>query len=58
MAEGLFMYNAVDIGEVGHAPSDDTHAAFSKAFRQQFGLTPSEFRRLDCRSATQILTRR
>lgn len=46
---------AVDITEVAHAAGYDSHAAFSKAFKQHFGLTPSEFRQLDCRSATQIL---
>ena len=35
----------------------DTHAAFGKAFKQQFGLSPSEFRQLGCRAATQILTK-
>lgn len=47
---------AVDIMEVAHAAGYDSHAAFSKAFKQYFGLTPSEFRQLDCRSATQILS--
>jgi AraC family transcriptional regulator len=46
---------AVDITEVALAAGYDTHAAFSKAFKQQFGLSPSEFRQLDCRAATQIL---
>lgn len=46
---------AVDITEVALAAGYDTHAAFSKAFKQQFGLSPSAFRQLDCRSATQIL---
>jgi len=46
---------AVDITEVALAAGYDTHAAFGKAFKQQFGLTPSEFRQLDCRAATQIL---
>ena len=46
---------AVDITEVALAAGYDTHAAFSKAFRQRFGLSPSEFRQLDCRTATQIL---
>lgn len=46
---------AVDITEVALAAGYDTHAAFGKAFKQQFGLSPSAFRRLDCRSATQIL---
>ena len=46
---------AVDITEVALAAGYDTHAAFSKAFRQQYGLSPSEFRELGCRTATQIL---
>jgi AraC family transcriptional regulator len=46
---------AVDITEVAHAAGYDTHAAFSKAFKQYFGLSPSEFRQLGCRAATQIL---
>src|SRR5512141_1296998 len=46
---------AVDITEVALAAGYDSHAAFSKAFRQQFGLSPSEFRQLDCRLATQLL---
>src|SRR6266498_2739559 len=46
---------AVDITEVALAAGYDTHAAFSKAFKQQYGLSPSEFRQLDCRTATQIL---
>ena len=46
---------AVDITEVALAAGYATHAAFSKAFKQQFGLSPSEFRQLDCRTASQIL---
>ena len=46
---------AVDITEVALAAGYDTHAAFSKAFRQQFGLSPSEFRQLGCMAATQLL---
>ncbi len=46
---------AVDITEVALAAGYDTHAAFSKAFKQQFGLSPSEFRQLTCNAATQIL---
>ncbi len=46
---------AVDISEVALAAGYDTHAAFGKAFKQQFGLSPSEFRRLGCKAATQIL---
>jgi AraC family transcriptional regulator len=46
---------AVDITEVALAAGYDTHAAFSKAFKQKFGLSPSEFRQLNCNTATQIL---
>jgi AraC family transcriptional regulator len=46
---------AVDITEVALAAGYDTHAAFSKAFKQQFGVSPSEFRQLGCRAATQLL---
>ena len=46
---------AVDITEVALAAGYHTHAAFSKAFKQQFGISPSEFRQLDCRTATQLL---
>lgn len=46
---------AVDITEVALAAGYDTHSAFSKAFKQHFGLSPSEFRQLDCRTATQML---
>jgi AraC family transcriptional regulator len=46
---------AVDITQVALAAGYDTHTAFSRAFKQQFGLSPSQFRRLDCRTATQLL---
>jgi AraC family transcriptional regulator len=46
---------AVDITEVALAAGYDTHAAFSKAFKQQFGLSPREFRQLGCTAATQLL---
>lgn len=46
---------AVDITEVALAAGYDTHAAFSKAFKQQFGFSPSEFRQLNCWVATQLL---
>ncbi len=49
---------AVDITEVALAAGYDTHAAFGKAFKQQFGLSPSEFRQLNCRAATRILKER
>lgn len=48
---------AVDITEIAFAAGYDTHAAFGKAFKQQFGLSPSEFRQLDCWVATKLLTK-
>ncbi len=48
---------AVDITEVALAAGYDTHAAFGKAFKRQFGLSPSEFRALGCNRATQMLMR-
>jgi AraC family transcriptional regulator len=46
---------AVDITEVALAAGYHTHAAFAKAFKQQYGLSPSEFRQLGCHAATQLL---
>jgi AraC family transcriptional regulator len=46
---------AVDITEVALAAGYESHAAFSKAFKQQFGLSPSEFRQLGCTAATHLL---
>ncbi|MBX3086036.1 MAG: helix-turn-helix transcriptional regulator [Anaerolineae bacterium] len=48
---------AVDITEVALAAGYQSHAAFSKAFRQQYGLSPSEFRQLNCWTATRLLRR-
>jgi AraC family transcriptional regulator len=48
---------AVDITEVALAAGFDSHAAFSKAFKQHFGLSPSEFRQLNCFAATKLLRR-
>jgi len=48
---------AVDITEVALAAGYDTHAAFGKAFKQQYGLSPSEFRQLDCWAATDLLNK-
>ncbi len=48
---------AVDITEVALAAGYDSHAAFSRAFKQQYGFSPSEFRQLGCSAATQILTK-
>ena len=46
---------AVDITEVALAAGYQTHAAFGKAFKRQYGLSPSEFRDLTCLQATEIL---
>jgi AraC family transcriptional regulator len=46
---------AVDITEVALAAGYDSHSSFSKAFKQQYGLSPSEFRQLGCMAATQLL---
>jgi AraC family transcriptional regulator len=46
---------AVDITEVALAAGYETHAAFGKAFKQRYGLSPSEFRQLGCRAATALL---
>jgi AraC family transcriptional regulator len=46
---------AVDITEVALAAGYETHAAFARAFRQQYGIPPREFRQLGCRAATQLL---
>lgn len=49
---------AVDITEVALAAGYDSHAAFGKAFKRQYGLSPSEFRLLSCNEATRILLER
>ncbi|MEM7124701.1 MAG: AraC family transcriptional regulator [Chloroflexota bacterium] len=48
---------AVDIGEVALAAGYGSHNAFTKAFKQHFGLSPSQFRQLSCPEATKILTK-
>lgn len=46
---------AIDITAVALAAGYETHAAFGKAFKQQYGLSPSEFRTLSCNEATKLL---
>lgn len=45
----------VDITQVALAAGYATHAAFSKAFRKQYDISPSDFRQLPCWEATRIL---
>lgn len=46
---------AVDIMAVALAAGYESHAAFSKAFKKQFGISPRAFRDLNCASATALL---
>lgn len=46
---------ATDITQVALAAGYATHAAFAKAFKGRYGLSPSEFRQLDCMTASRIL---
>lgn len=46
---------AVDIMAVALAAGYQSHTAFSKTFKQYFGISPSEFRSLNCSEATQLL---
>ena len=46
---------AVDITEVALAAGYDSHAAFGKAFKQQYGLSPSAFRQLNTWVANALL---
>lgn len=46
---------AVDITEVALASGYSSHTAFGKAFRKQFGVSPSEFRNLGCGVASSLL---
>lgn len=49
---------AVDITEVALCAGYDTHAAFTRAFKQQYGFSPREFRELDCWAATRMVHER
>lgn len=49
---------AIDITEVALSAGYDTHSAFGKAFKTFFGMSPGEFRSLNCFEATQLLRQR
>jgi AraC family transcriptional regulator len=49
---------AVDITAVALAAGYQSHAAFAKAFKARYGLSPGEFRVLDCWEATGLLRTR
>ncbi len=46
---------AKDITQVALAAGYASHAAFGKAFKKQYGISPSDFRQLPCWEATRIL---
>lgn len=46
---------AVDLLEVGLAAGYDSLAAFTRAFKRQYGLTPAQFRQLPCSAATALI---
>ena len=48
-------HGAVDITEVALAAGYDTHAAFGKAFKKTFGMSPRQFSQLDCWNASSLL---
>ena len=41
------MFGAVDLTEVALSIGYQSHPAFSRAFKQQYGYTPSQFRKLN-----------
>ncbi|MCA9883830.1 MAG: helix-turn-helix transcriptional regulator [Anaerolineae bacterium] len=46
---------AIDIMEIALAAGYESHAAFSKAFKKQYGISPSDFRQLNCHEASSLL---
>jgi AraC family transcriptional regulator len=46
---------AVDITAVALAAGYASHAAFARAFKARYGLSPGDFRALDCWEATRRL---
>lgn len=46
---------AVDITQIALAAGYSNHSNFARAFRKQYGMSPSAFRGLGCPGATSIL---
>ena len=49
------MMGAVDLTQVAMGAGYQTHAAFSKAFKQRYGYTPSQFRTLNFMVALETI---
>ncbi len=56
-AANKLMAGAVDITQVAHAAGYQTHAAFGKAFKHHYGVTPSQYRKLDFPTQLQLFHR-
>jgi len=48
-------HGAVNITELALASGYATHAAFGKAFKRQYGVSPAAFRRLGVNAASELL---
>lgn len=46
---------AIDIMQVALAAGYESHSAFGKAFKKQFGVSPGAFRLLGCMAASALL---
>jgi AraC family transcriptional regulator, transcriptional activator of the genes for pyochelin and ferripyochelin receptors len=46
LASSLLRESQMDIGDIASDTGHSSQAAFSRAFKQRFGLSPSEFRAL------------
>jgi len=49
------IHGATDLMQVAMDAGFQSHAAFSKAFKQHFGYTPSEFRKLNFMVALEVV---
>jgi AraC family transcriptional regulator len=50
--------NEVNITEIAFNSGYETHSAFGKAFKQSFGVTPTEFRELNPKVAAHMIDKR